>query len=110
MLGNHVDQKGSIVLPEKLRFDFSHGKLGMNFCSSLVQLFICVIHIYIYAGKPVKPEELRKIEWIVNEQIKAELDVYSKEANLSEAKRVNGLRAVFGEVSFGAFLVISCNF
>ncbi|KAL3521772.1 hypothetical protein ACH5RR_019921 [Cinchona calisaya] len=73
VLGNHVDQKGSIVLPEKLRFDFSH-------------------------GKPVKPEELRKIETIVNEQIKTEMDVFSMDAKLAEAKRINGLRAVFGEV------------
>lgn len=73
VLGDHVDQKGSIVLPEKLRFDFSH-------------------------GKPVDPEHLRRIESIVNEQIKAELDVFSKEATLAEAKRINGLRAVFGEV------------
>ncbi|XP_074279847.1 alanine--tRNA ligase-like isoform X2 [Silene latifolia] len=73
VLGTHVDQKGSIVLPEKLRFDFSH-------------------------GKPVQSEELRKIENIVNDQIKAELDVYSKEATLTDAKRVNGLRAVFGEI------------
>ncbi|KAL8534787.1 hypothetical protein ACS0TY_010716 [Phlomoides rotata] len=73
VLGNHVDQKGSIVLPEKLRYDFSH-------------------------GKPVKPEELRKIESIVNEQIKSELDVFSKETRLADAKHINGLRAVFGEV------------
>ncbi|KAJ4710420.1 Alanine--tRNA ligase [Melia azedarach] len=73
VLGNHVDQKGSIVLPEKLRFDFSH-------------------------GKPVDPEQLRRIESIVNEQIKAELDVFSKDATLAEAKRINGLRAVFGEI------------
>ncbi|KAF3957685.1 hypothetical protein CMV_017325, partial [Castanea mollissima] len=73
VLGNHVDQKGSIVLPEKLRFDFSH-------------------------GKPVDPDHLKKIESIVNEQIKAELDVFAKEATLAEAKRINGLRAVFGEV------------
>ncbi|CAM8955685.1 unnamed protein product [Rhodiola kirilowii] len=73
VLGDHVDQKGSIVLPEKLRFDFSH-------------------------GKPVEAEHLSKIESIVNEQIKAELDVYAKEATLAEAKQINGLRAVFGEV------------
>ncbi|CAM8939821.1 unnamed protein product [Rhodiola kirilowii] len=58
---------------EKLRFDFSH-------------------------GKPVEAEHLSKIESIVNEQIKAELDVYAKEATLAEAKQINGLRAVFGEV------------
>ncbi|GMY18046.1 alanine--tRNA ligase [Fagus crenata] len=73
VLGNHVDQKGSIVLPEKLRFDFSH-------------------------GKPVDPDHLKRIESIVNEQIKAELDVFAKESILAEAKHINGLRAVFGEV------------
>ncbi|CAL4949710.1 unnamed protein product [Urochloa decumbens] len=73
VLGDHVDQKGSIVLPEKLRFDFSH-------------------------GKPVQPEDLRKIESIVNQQIKDELDVYAREIKLEDAKRINGLRAVFGEI------------
>lgn len=34
----------------------------------------------------------------MNDQIKAELDVFAKEATLSDAKRINGLRAVFGEV------------
>ncbi|XP_073001197.1 alanine--tRNA ligase [Typha latifolia] len=73
VLGDHIDQKGSIVLPEKLRFDFSH-------------------------GKPVHPEDLRKIESIVNQQIKDELDVYASEATLVAAKRIAGLRAVFGEI------------
>ncbi|CAL5430576.1 unnamed protein product [Camellia sinensis] len=63
---NFALKKGSIVLPEKLRFDFSH-------------------------GKPVKPDKLRKIESIVNEQIKAELDVFSKEATLIDAKHINGV-------------------
>lgn len=46
----------------------------------------------------INADHLRKIKYIVNEQIKAELDVYSKEATLAEAKRINGLQAVFGEV------------
>ncbi|KAK9101751.1 hypothetical protein Sjap_019005 [Stephania japonica] len=73
VLGDHVDQKGSIVLPEKLRFDFSH-------------------------GKPIPPDDLRNIESKVNEQIKDKLDVFSKEVTLADAKRIVGLRAVFGEV------------
>ncbi|CAI0427447.1 unnamed protein product [Linum tenue] len=73
VLGDHINQKGSIVLPEKLRFDFRH-------------------------GKPVDPEDLTEIEKIVNEQIKAELDVYAKQVSLADAKRINGLRAIVGEV------------
>ncbi|GAB4832081.1 hypothetical protein Ancab_006101 [Ancistrocladus abbreviatus] len=52
----------------------------------------------LITGKPIQNEELRKIETIVNDQIKAELDVYAKEVTLSDAKRINGLRAVFGEI------------
>ncbi|KAL6321443.1 hypothetical protein AAG906_016542 [Vitis piasezkii] len=48
--------------------------------------------------KPIHPDHLRRIESIVNDQIKDELDVYGKEATLADAKRINGLRAVFGEV------------
>ncbi|KAK1266646.1 Alanine--tRNA ligase [Acorus gramineus] len=73
VLGDHVDQKGSIVLPEKLQFDFSH-------------------------GKPILPDDLRKIEYIVNKQIEDMLDVYASETSLSAAKRILGLRAVFGEI------------
>ncbi|GAB4855433.1 hypothetical protein Ancab_024056 [Ancistrocladus abbreviatus] len=61
----------------------------------------------LITGKPVQNEELRKIETIVNDQIKAELDVYAKEVTLSDAKRINGLRAVFGEVYPDPVRVIS---
>lgn len=54
----------------------------------------------------MKTEELRKIESIVNEQIKAQLDVFSKETRLADAKSINGLRAVFGEVSGSGFILI----
>ncbi|GAB4852760.1 hypothetical protein Ancab_016968 [Ancistrocladus abbreviatus] len=52
----------------------------------------------LITGKPVQNEELRKIETIVNDQIKAELDAYAKEVTLFDAKCINGLRAVFGEI------------
>ena len=55
----------------------------------------------------INADHLRKIESIVNEQIKAELDVYSKEATLAEAKRINGLRAVFGEVSLSIYFIMA---
>lgn len=71
-LGNEVDQKGSLVAPEKLRFDFSH-KTG------------------------VTDEELKKIEGICDQYIKDDARVFSNDVDLTTAKRIEGVRAVFGE-------------
>ena len=72
VLGDHVQQKGSLVDPEKTRFDFSH-------------------------NKPVSAEELARIESLVNEKIEADLTVYTKEVDQAAAREINTLRAVFGE-------------
>ncbi|NLX21281.1 MAG: hypothetical protein GXY55_06355, partial [Phycisphaerae bacterium] len=70
--GGKVDQKGSLVDPEKTRFDFSH-------------------------NKALTAEELERIEALCNEQIKADRPVYTKEVAERDARRINSLRAVFGE-------------
>src|SRR4029078_7008519 len=72
VLGNDVQQKGSLVDPEKLRFDFSH-------------------------GKAVSDEEMGKVETLVAQQIGQKLPVYAEEAPQEQALKINGLRAVFGE-------------
>ncbi|KAL1657185.1 Alanine--tRNA ligase [Didymella pomorum] len=72
VLGNEVDQKGSLVAPEKLRFDFSH-KAGLT------------------------DAELEKVEKISSEYIKQDTQVYAKDVPLATAREINGLRAVFGE-------------
>ncbi|CAG8492710.1 7812_t:CDS:10 [Paraglomus occultum] len=73
VLGWGVDQKGSLVAPEKLRFDFSH-------------------------KKPVTDNELATVEQISNELIQKNYKVYTRDIPLTLAKSINGLRAVFGEV------------
>ena len=70
-LGEHVNQAGSLVQAERLRFDFSH--FGQ-----------------------VKPEELEQIEQIVNEKIWASLPVDIQSKNIEEAKAM-GAMALFGE-------------
>ncbi|OAL56045.1 hypothetical protein IQ07DRAFT_498832 [Pyrenochaeta sp. DS3sAY3a] len=72
VLGNEVDQKGSLVAPEKLRFDFSH-KAGLS------------------------DAELEKVETISSKYIKDDSKVYAKEVPLATAKEIRGVRAVFGE-------------
>jgi alanyl-tRNA synthetase len=71
-LGSAVEQKGSSVAPDRMRFDFSH-------------------------NAPVSPEQLGKVESVVQEAIKYNLKVYTQPAPLHVAKGVNTVRAVFGE-------------
>lgn len=72
ILGEKVDQKGSLVTEDKLRFDFSH-------------------------NKPVEPEELKKIEEICNQMVQKACVVHYRDVALDTAKAISGLRAVFGE-------------
>lgn len=72
VLGDEVDQKGSLVAPEKLRFDFSH-KSG------------------------VSNAELAKIEQICTEYIRQNSEVFAKDVPLATAREIRGVRAVFGE-------------
>lgn len=75
VLGEHVNQAGSLVEAERLRFDFSH-----------------------YAA--ISEEELRRIEERVNEQIWKNIDVETMYRSLVEAKQM-GAMALFGE-KYGA--------
>jgi alanyl-tRNA synthetase len=71
VLGDHVGQKGSNITAERMRFDFSH-------------------------GAPMTDEEIRKVEAIVNEQIKRDLPVTMMVMSLDDAKKA-GAMALFGE-------------
>lgn len=71
VLGEHVNQAGSYVGPDRLRFDFSH------------------------FGQVTK-EELEKIEAIVNEKIWADIPVQIEQKPIGEAKEM-GAMALFGE-------------
>jgi len=70
--GDAIQQKGSLVDPEKLRFDFSH-------------------------GKSLTDDELAKVESLVSTAIEKKLPVYAREVPQEQALKINGLRAVFGE-------------
>ncbi len=71
-LGDHVEQKGSLVDADKLRFDF-------------VQ------------PKALDDHELEKVEALVQEAIGKKLTVYTDVAPLEQARKIHSLRAVFGE-------------
>jgi len=72
VLGHHVEQKGSLVDDAKTRFDFSH-------------------------DKPISSEQLQEIERQVNRGVIQDQVVAAVEMPLEEAKKLPGVRAVFGE-------------
>ena len=71
VLGDHVHQAGSLVEPDRLRFDFSH-------------------------FSAVTPEELKKVEILVNQKILEAIDVVTKEMSIDDAKK-SGAMALFSE-------------
>ncbi len=72
VLGDHINQAGSIVSPDRLRFDFTH-------------------------NKAVTPEQLAEVERLVNERVLADEQVKVETRPLADAKKIPGVRAVFGE-------------
>ena len=70
-LGEHVAQKGSNITAERMRFDFSH-------------------------DAPMSEDQIKKVEEIVNEQIKRDLPVFMETMGIEEAK-ARGAIALFGE-------------
>jgi alanyl-tRNA synthetase len=71
ILGEHVQQKGSLVTPDRLRFDFSH-------------------------FAPVSPEQLQAIESLVNDHVLANTSVETAVMDF-DAARERGAVALFGE-------------
>lgn len=85
VLGEHVKQAGSVVDPERLRFDFSHHKV-------------------------VTPAEIKQIEDLVNDKIRENAPVKIYELAYEEAQRRGEIKQFFGEKYDSVVRVVDINF
>ncbi len=72
VLGSHVQQHGSLVAPDRLRFDFNH-------------------------FEKVSEDQIKQIEKIVNQKIYDGIDVEAEEMPIEQARKVPGIKMFFGE-------------
>jgi alanyl-tRNA synthetase len=72
VLGEQVQQRGSRVGPQSLRFDFDH-------------------------LRALTKDELRKVERLVNQKVRDDVAIITRQMPLADAKKLYGLRAFFGE-------------
>jgi alanyl-tRNA synthetase len=72
VLGTHVHQQGSLVAPDRLRFDFPH-------------------------FSKISTEELREIEQIVNDKIRESIPVYEETMDIGKARKIPNVKMFFGE-------------
>lgn len=73
VLGNDTDQRGSLVVPEKLRFDFT-------------------------SKNAMTVKQIAQAEKFTQDVVEKNVKIYAKESNLKVAKSIKGLRSVFDEV------------
>lgn len=72
VLGPHVKQAGSLVAPDHLRFDITH-------------------------PQKITPEQMQEIESLVNEKIYENIEVYTEEMPLEQARKIPNVKMFFGE-------------
>ena len=103
-----ADQRGSLVAPDRLRFDFTakvrsalfdvisqfRSTLPFLSWSSFLMLFV-----FIFSSQgAMTTEQIKNTELTSRDIVSRNMDVYAKESSLAMAKDIQGLRAIFEEV------------